>query len=158
MHRIRFTLCALSLAGLLSAAPAHASIDNAGTTAGNFLAVGTGAGILSMGGATLATGNDLNASAWNPAALALMSGSQLALAHASLNASTSQEYLASGGRFGGSAMRWSANLLYQSEGSFDGTDATGASTGSFNVANMAMGVSLARPFGDAVNAGVGMCM
>ena len=156
MHRIRHILCALSLLGFLLAAPAHAGIDNAGTTAGNFLSVGTGAGILSMGGATLATGNDLNAAAWNPAALGLMNGSQLSLAHASLNASTSQEYLATGGRLGGNAMRWGANLLYQSEGAFDGTDATGASTGSFNVSNMAMGLSVARPFGDAVNVGLGM--
>ncbi len=156
MHRIRHILCALSLLGLVLAAPAHASIDNAGTTAGNFLSVGTGAGILSMGGATLATGNDLNAAAWNPAALGLMNGSQLSLAHASLNASTSQEYLATGGRLGGNAIRWGANLLYQSEGAFDGTDATGASTGSFNVSNMAMGLNVARPFGDAVNVGLGM--
>jgi LysM repeat protein len=156
MHRIRHILCALSLLGLLLAGPAIAGIDNAGTTAANFLSVGTGAGILSMGGATLATGSDLNAAAWNPAALGLMNGSQLSLAHASLNASTSQEYLATGGRLGGNAMRWGANLLYQSEGAFDGTDATGASTGSFNVSNMAMGLSVARPFGDAVNVGLGM--
>ena len=156
MHRIRTTLTALLMTALLSGGIAHASIENAGTTAGNFLSVGTGAGILSMGGATLATGKDLNAAAWNPAALGLMNGSQLALAHASLSASTSQEYLASGGRIGGSAMRWGANLLYQSEGSFVGTDATGASTGSFNVSNMAMGLSLARPFGDAVNVGAGL--
>ena len=81
MHRIRITLTALLLTATLSAGSAQAGIDNAGTTAGNFLSVGTGAGILSMGGATLATGRDLNAAAWNPAALGLVTGSQLALAH-----------------------------------------------------------------------------
>ena len=79
MHRTRIALCAF----LLIARAAHAGVDNAGTTAGNFLSVGTGAGILSMGGATLGTGRDLNAAAWNPAALGLLSGSQFAISHSS---------------------------------------------------------------------------
>lgn len=65
MHRIRLTLCAL----MLAAGVAHAGIEKAGTTTANFLSLGTGASVLSMGGASLGTGGSLQASAWNPAAL-----------------------------------------------------------------------------------------
>jgi len=149
MLRTRLTALAL----ILSASLAHAGIENAGTTAGNFLSVGTGAGILSMGGATLGAGRDLNAAAWNPAVLGYMSSSQYALSHAALALDVSQDWVAASGRVGRSATRWSANALYQNDGSFDGRDAFGAPTGSFNVSNLALGLALARPFSPDVTAG-----
>ncbi len=152
MHRTRLA-CTVSL--MLIAGTAFAGIDNAGTTAGNFLSVGTGAAILSMGGAAIGGGSDLHASAWNPAALAQLGSTQLALSHASLGEQSSQEWLAAGGRVGRDATRWAVTALYQGDGSFDGRDAFGASTGSFNVSSMAVGLRFARPIGANVNAGLG---
>lgn len=150
MVRLRF---ALALALLLPAGFARAGIENAGTTAGNFLSVGTGAGVLSMGGATLGAGRDLNAAAWNPAVLGYLGSSEYAISHATLALDVSQDWLAASGRFGRSATRWSASALYQNDGAFDGRDAFGGSTGSFNVSNLAVGLALARPFSPDVTAG-----
>ena len=148
---VRTRLTALAL--ILSASLAHAGIENAGTTAGNFLSVGTGAGVLSMGGATLGAGRDLSAAAWNPAVLGYLSSSQYALSHASLALDVSQDWVAASGRVGRSATRWSASALYQNDGSLDGRDAFGAPTGSFDVSNLALGLAVARPFSPDVTAG-----
>lgn len=142
-----------ALALILSAGLAHAGVENAGTTAGNFLSVGTGAGILSMGGATLGAGGDLNAAAWNPAVLGRLASSQYALSHASLALDVSQDWIAASGRVGRSETRWAASALYQNDGSFDGRDSFGAPTGSFDVSNLALGLALARPFSPDVTAG-----
>lgn len=149
MHRIRLTALAL----IVSAGLAHAGIENAGTTAANFLSVGTGAGILSMGGATLGAGRDLNAAAWNPATLGFLSSSQYALSHAALALDVSQDWVAASGRVGRSQTRWAASALYQNDGTFEGRDAFGAPTGSFNVSNLALGLAVARPFTPDVTAG-----
>lgn len=149
MLRTRLTALAL----VLSAGFAHAGIEYAGTTSGNFLSVGTGAAILSMGGATLGNGRDVNASAWNPAALGFQATSQYALSHSALALDVSQDWVAGSGRFGSSQTRWSANALYQNDGSFDGRDAFGAPTGSFSVSNLALGFAVARPIMTDVTAG-----
>ena len=149
MLRTRLTALALVLAAGL----AHAGIENAGTTSGNFLSVGTGAAILSMGGATLGNGRDVNASAWNPAALGFQSSSQYALSHAALALDVSQDWFAGSGRVGRSQTRWSASALYQNDGSFEGRDAFGAPTGSFSVSNLALGLAVARPIMPDVTAG-----
>jgi LysM repeat protein len=151
MHRTLVTCLAL----VLAAGTARAGIDNAGTTAGNFLSVGTGASVLAMGGASLATGDDLHAAAWNPAALARLGTTQFALSHATLAQLSAQDLAAAGGRVGHGATRWGANVLYQSDGSFDGRDALGGPTGTFNVSSMAVGIQVARPLGDRVTAGMG---
>lgn len=151
MHRIVVTLCAL----LALASPAFAGIDNAGTTAGNFLSTGTGPAVLSMGGATLGSGGDLHAAAWNPAALARVSGSEFALTHGGLADQLSQEWAAAGGRFGHGLTRWSVSGLYQGESGFDGRDALGQSTGAFGVSSLALGAALAHPLGQHVTLGFG---
>ncbi len=152
MFRIRIACFAL----LLAAGTAYAGADNAGTTAGNFLSVGTGASVLSMGGATLGSGSDLHAAAWNPAALAQLGFTQLSFSHASLATSSAQEYVAAGGRLRNGSTRWAVTALYQGDGSFDGRDALGVSTGSFNVSSTAFGLQLARPLGEAFSGGVGL--
>jgi LysM repeat protein len=151
MSRIRLACCALLLAGV-----AHAGIEKAGTTSGNFLSVGTGAAILSMGGATLGSGHDLNAAAWNPGALGGLQSLQYSLSHAELSGSSTQDWLAAGGRFGQGRTRWAFNALYENDGSFDGRDAFGNPTGSFKASSMALGAQLARPLGDVATAGLGV--
>lgn len=150
MHRIVVATCAL----MLLAGTAAAAIDNAGTTAGNFLSVGTGASVLSMGGATLGRTGDLHAAAWNPAALARIRGTEFALAHGGLADQQSQEWAAAAGRLGASS-RWAFTALYQGESGFEGRDALGAATGSFSVSNTALGVTFAHAFGDRLSVGVG---
>lgn len=152
MHRFRLVLAAL----MLLATSAHAGIDAAGTTSANFLSVGNGAAILSMGGAAIGTGGSLNAAAWNPASLGLLAGPQYSISHATLAMQTSQDWLAAGGRFRNGATRWSLNAIYENDGDFEGRDALGASTGTFNASNLAFGAQFARPFGQVFSLGAGV--
>jgi hypothetical protein len=135
--------------------PAQAGSEAAGTTAAGFLSVGTGADVLGRGGATLGIGGDLAIVPWNAAALGGLEGTQVALAHATLADQTQQEWAAVGGRAGRSALRWSLNGLYQSEGSFEGRDAFNNSTSPFDVSSMALGIHLAHPLGSHATLGVG---
>jgi hypothetical protein len=140
---------------LTAPAPARAGGEAAGTTAAGFLSVGTGAGVLGRGGATLGLGGDLAIVPWNAAALGWLDETQIALAHATLADQAQQEWAAVGGRAGHSALRWSLDGLYQSEGSFEGRDALNNSTSSFDVSSMALGFHLAHPLGPFVTVGVG---
>ncbi len=140
---------------LLLAAPALAGGDAAGTTAANFLGIGTGAGVLGRGGATLALGGELDAVPWNPAALGWMGETQIAIAHAGLADEAVQEWFGIGGRLGRGSLRWALDGLYQSEGSFEGRDEFNQATGSFDVSSMAFGLHLAHPLGPFVTVGGG---
>jgi LysM repeat protein len=137
------------------AAAAQGSNGAAGTTAGNFLVVGTGASALSMAGATLATGNDLAAAAWNPASLARVDGLQFSLSHAPLPGGAMQDWVAAGGRVGGSGTRWALDALFHQEGTLEGRDALNNPTGSLTVADVAFGARLALPLTSALSAGLG---
>ncbi len=143
-----FAAVMLALASL-AASPAGADISKAGTTAAGFLSVGTGASILGMGGATLGLGGDLAAVPWNAAALGALGETQVALAHATLADQTGQDWAAVGGRLGRGGTRWALSGLHQSDGSFEGRDASNLPTGSFEVSSMALGLHVARPLGMA---------
>lgn len=129
--------------------------DAAGTTAAGFLGVGTGAGVLGRGGATIGLGGDLDAVPWNPAALGWMGETQISIAHAGLADDVAQEWFGVGGRFGRTSLRWALDGLYQSEGSFEGRDELNQATGSFDVSSMAFGLHLAHPVGPFVTVGAG---
>jgi hypothetical protein len=148
---------AIVTAGMLAACAGAARAEGgaAGTTGAAFLQVGTGADVLSRGGATLALGGDLAVVPWNPAALGWMDGTQLALAHATLADEARQEWVAIGGRIGRSALRWSLDGLYQDEGTFEGRDAAGAETGDFGVSSTALALHVARPLTPLLSVGVG---
>lgn len=152
----RVTLIA---AALLIAAPttSRAGIERAGTTAANFLQVGTGAGMLGMGGATLGLANgDLGAITWNPATLAQVGESQIAFSHVGLAQQSAQEWAAVAGRFRTLPFRWAFSGLYQGDGSFDGRDALGNPTGTFNASSMAFGLNGAYTVMEKVNVGLGV--
>ncbi len=158
--RSKRSQAAIVMAGMLLLtltvpAPARAGGEAAGTTAAGFLSVGTGASVLGRGGATLGLGGDLAIVPWNAAALGWLDGTQIALAHATLADQTQQEWAAVGGRAGRSALRWSLDGLYQSEGSFEGRDAGNNATSSFDVSSMALGLHLAHPLGPFATVGVG---
>ena len=150
--RMRLATAAFTLLGLAPAA-AHAGAESAGTRAASFLSTGVGPAVLSMGGASLALGSDLQGAAWNTAALARVTSGQVALAHATFADQTSQEWAAMGGRFGGSPWRWGAALLYRDEGSIEGRSAQDTPTGSASAYDLALSLQLARTLGEHVSIG-----
>jgi len=152
-RRAEWTLAVIVL--LAIAGTAEAGIERAGTTSANFLSVGAGAGILGMGGATLGWGGDLNAVSWNPAALGYVGGTQVVISHAGVGDQSSQEWAAVGGKFVPLSTHWALTGLYHGDGSFDGLDASGASTGSFGVSSMALGATFARNFLGVATVGLG---
>lgn len=137
-------------------APARAGGEAAGTTAAAFLSVGTGAGVLGRGGATLGVAGDLAVVPWNAAALGWIEETQIAIAHAGLADQTVQEWAAVGGRVARTGLRWSIGGLYQSEGSFEGRDALNNPTGGFDVSSMAVTLHLAHPLGRLATVGAGV--
>ena len=147
---------ALSMLGMLIVTGgATAGIEKAGTTAANFLSVGSGAGILGMGGATLGWGGDLSAISWNTAALGWVDGTQVVISHASIADQTAQEWAAVGGRFIPLRTHWAVTGLYHGDGSFDGRDASGISTGTFGASSMALGAMLSRRIAGLATLGLG---
>jgi LysM repeat protein len=149
-------LAAAALAALAAAAPAAAGIDRAGTTAASFLSVGSGPGVLAMGGAGLSLDGGLAAFDWNPATLARLGGSEAIFNHAALGDQTAQEWGGLGGRLRFGGLTGAITGLFQNEGSFDGRDALGNPTGTFEASSMALGMGVARAVGPFVTAGFGM--
>jgi LysM repeat protein len=144
-----------ALLALALASPAYAAGDASGTAAGSFLSVGTGTSVLSMAGATLASGTDLAAASWNVATLARVDALQFSIAHAPLPGGATQDWLAGGGRLGTSRTRWGLQALFHREGDLEGRDAANNPTGSLSANDLALGASLAQPLGTYVTAGVG---
>ncbi len=155
MGTIRLVAGATLAVALVAIGTAHAGFENAGTTAAGFLSLGSGARTLSMGGATLGLGDDVGASAWNPAALGWLTEPEAALSHAGLANHGLQEWGAMGGRIGLSQTRWGVGGLYQGDGNIPGRDATGAPTGSFSVSSVALGATMAQQIGKWVTVGLG---
>lgn len=157
-RRLRSITCAWLLLLTALAWPlgdARAAGDAAGTAAASFLSVGNGASVLSMGGATLASGGDLASAAWNPASLARLDGLQFSFTHAPLPGGASQEWLATGGRIGGSETRWGFQTLFQRESGIEGRDAANNPTGSLSASDLALGLRVAHRFAQRVDVGVG---
>jgi hypothetical protein len=142
------------MATLLAASPAAAGIEQAGTSAANFLAVGAGPAVLGMGGAALGRSGSLDLAAWNPGALGYVEETSLQLAHSSLDDQTMQEWATLGGRFGHSSTHWAISALYQNEGAIEGRDASNFATETFNVGSGAGMLQLAQAFGPHVAVGV----
>ena len=148
------SLAIAAIVASFTATRARAASDGSGTAAASFLSVGSGASVLSMGGATLATGTDLAAAAWNPASLARVDALQFSLTHAPLPGGATQDWLAAGGRMGGD-WRWGTQLLFHREGGIEGRDASNNPTGEVSASDVGAGAHLARRFGRSVDVGVG---
>jgi LysM repeat protein len=150
----RLSLLILVLA-LATPRVAVAGIDNVGTTGANFLSLGSGAAVMGMGGAAVGTFGDLSSIQWNAASLGALNETQMVFSHAPLAGSGAQDWVGIGGRMGYSATRWAVNGIYQGDGSFDGRDAFGNSTGSFNASSMALGATVSHTFGEVATVGLG---
>jgi hypothetical protein len=142
-------------AALCLAVPAHAGIENAGTTAANFLSVGTGPGVLAMGGAAIGRSGTLDLAAWNTGSLGFLREGGVMLSHANLDDQTAQEWAAIGGRFGSLPTRWAITGLYQNEGSFAGRDASNNPTSDFTAGSAALGLQVAHAITPNVSVGLG---
>ena len=153
--KIMHLACCAVLAAASGAGVARAGSDQAGTTAGNFLSVGSGADILGRAGATLGLRGDIGDESWDAGALGFLRETEIALSHATLLDDHSQEYAAAGGRMGRSDLRWSLSGLYESEGSFQGRDALDNPTGSFTVSSFAGGGHVAYPIAGTIAVGAG---
>ena len=151
----RAVLGSLVLA-LVAASSARADGSGAGTAAGSFLSVGTGTSVLSMAGATVASGNDLASASWNVASLARVDALQFSLSHSPLPGGATQDWLAGGGRLGSAGTHWGMQALFHREGELDGRDAADNPTGTLSASDLAVGASLAQPLGKYVAAGVGL--
>ena len=148
-------MVACLLMALVTSTPARAAGDGAGTAAGSFLAIGTGTSVLSMAGATVASGSDLASASWNVASLARVDQLQFSLAHSPLPGGATQDWLAGGGKLGRAGTRWGMQALFHREGDLEGRDAANNPTGNLSASDLAMGASLAHPLGEHFTAGVG---
>jgi len=146
--------CAVAAVLCVGAGTARSDGDASGTAAASFLSVGAGAGVLSMGGATLASGRDLASASWNVASLARLDALQFSLSHAPLPGGASQDWLAAGG-LGPGGTRWGLQALFHREGDLEGRDAADNPTGSIAVSDVAVGARLAHSLGSYVTAGAG---
>jgi hypothetical protein len=148
------TALAGSVAVVLLASPAFAGSDRVGTSAANFLAVGTGPAVLGMGGAALGRSGSLDLASWNPGSLGFVDELSVQLAHSSLDDQSMQEWASMGGRFGKSDTHWGMSALYQYEGAFQGRDASNLPTESFTVGTAAGMLQVAQAFGSHVAVGL----
>ncbi|NOT32617.1 MAG: PorV/PorQ family protein [Candidatus Eisenbacteria bacterium] len=154
MNRIlKLAAGAAIVMALVAAGFAHADINQAGTTAANFLSVGSGARVLGMGGATLGLTDDISSGAWNPAAVAWAQRGELVLSHAGLDDGSAQEWLGYGGRFGNSRTSWMVSGLYQGLGGIEGRDASNNPTGTLNASSMAFGAHVAHRVNESFGVG-----
>jgi LysM repeat protein len=138
-----------------SAAPAYAGIELAGTTGANFLTQGPGASVFGMGATGIGGYPDLGAMAWNPASLGLLRESQLMLTHMPLPGSSSQDWMAFGGKVGESPTQWALTGRYEGDGSFQAKDPLGNPLGTFNTSSLALGVNASRALDPHISVGMG---
>lgn len=137
---------------LLSPATASADAASAGTRAASFLQASGAPRWTAMGGAGLASGEDLASASWNAAALAALPEVRWSIAHAELPGGVQQSWAAVGGRHT-SGTRWGVTALHRDEGDIDGRDADNRQTQSLSAQSVALGITLARPLGERLSVG-----
>ncbi len=148
------TLLLIAL-GLLLGLPCRAqNVSKVGTTAGEFLQIGVGPRAMAMGGAFVAAADDASALYWNPAGLAQMTTGEALASHSEWLADVNFDYLGVAlhlggfGRLGVALTMLSVpEMLVRTEDRQDGTGET------FDAADMAVGLTYARPVTDRFSIG-----
>lgn len=145
-------LC-LSIVMLLATAWPALAQSKVGTTAGDFLEIGTGARYIALGESAVATADDAAALYWNPAGIVNVGLAEVSFQHTSWFAGTSLQYAAGVVRAGGGYV--GAHFYLMSSGEMDVTtlefeDGTGET---FDVQDVALGLSYARRLTDSFNLG-----
>lgn len=147
---------ALLLAGIACVpGMARAGEESAGTRAAAYLVQGGGPAVLAMGGAAIGGGEGLQAASWNTAALSGTGPLQMYFAHALVGDGGTQGWASAGGRLRGGATRWALSATFRDEGVILGRDAHDQPTGEVSANALALGVQLARPFGERFALGAG---
>ncbi len=151
-----FSICLILVSIFATSTEAADNTDiheNAGTRAMTFLKIGIGAKAIGMGESHVAAVDDMYASYWNPAGLVRLQKPQLALMHNERFADINYEYVAIAFPIGDkNTIGLSAN--FQSYGEMQGRDQEGNETNIFHAYDLAMVLSYARSFGNALAVGV----
>jgi len=126
----KISLLLLATAGLSLPAAGDQTNYAIGSSAGPELRLSLGARPTAMGEAFTALADDANATAWNPAGLSQVLGSQVAFMHNLYIQETSQEYLAFGHQlFNGAGV--GANITYFNYGKIEKYTETAEAAGDF---------------------------
>ena len=131
------------LALALTADPASAISDSAGTTGFNFLKIGVGARPTALGGAFTAVRGDLEASSWNPAGLHGVDRRSGVLSLTSYLVDTEAGFLSVASP--GDNRTWALSVNYVTYGTMRRTDVDGADLGTFGAFDMATYITAAQP-------------
>ncbi len=157
-----YKLCLICAVGLFAGAASAqyfvssfiSDVSKVGTTACPFLTIGVGARANAMGGAFTSVANDVTALYWNPAGLARMSSSQLALIHSKWIADLNHDYLGMAFSVGAlGVIGVSLNALTMDDiivRTPELPEGTGERAGSYD---LALGLSFARALTDRLSLG-----
>ncbi len=132
-----------------------AQFDNAGTSAMNFLKIGTGARGIAMGSSQVASVNDASALFWNPAGIAGVKRNQLLLSNNNWIADISHNFLASAIPIGELGVV-GVSISYLSMGDMKVTDwnNTNGTGQTFSANSAAAGLGWARSLNDRFSVGI----
>ena len=120
--------------------------SGAGTTAGDFLTLGSGSRLAALGGAGIAVVDDSTSLYWNPGAMTSVPKQSAELMHASYLESTSYNegsYVRNFGRMGA----FGVNLNYFSSGDIAQKDIGGNDNGTFSPNDMSLSAGYAKVLG-----------
>jgi len=124
----------------------------AGTTAAEFLLIGTGARAAGMGEAFVAVVDDVNAVYWNPGALSKIQNTQITFTHHELLSDIRYEYVAIAKPVGKGT--FGASVSYLHMGDLVGRNISGAKTGDFSAYDMAGTLSYGRIVREDLSLGI----
>lgn len=121
------------------------SSSQAGTSAAQFLRLGSGARATALGDAYSSVVEDATSIYWNPAGLAAIEDSALSVMHASYIDSSALESASFARRMAGGVI--GAGLQYFTAGKIAGLDTAGQASGNFTPNDLSIGVGYARKLG-----------
>jgi long-subunit fatty acid transport protein len=103
MKFAKFSSIIILLSATLAFGQSSGKVTNVGTTAASFLEIGVGARAIGMGGAFVATANDITAMYWNPAGLGMLERPEVLFVHTNWLADINYDFAAATiplGRYG----------------------------------------------------------
>jgi hypothetical protein len=124
-----------NIIALLAAGLTASAASASGSSAAQFLKMGAGARAASMGNAYTAVADDVTAGYWNPAGLAQISSSEVALMHNEGLVDTKYEYAGAAAKMNKAAV--ALNIYSMNYGSIDAYDKNDVKAGSFDASSLA---------------------
>jgi len=149
-----FLLVGMKAEAQYSVSSFRTDVTKVGTTAVPFLTIGVGARANAMGGAFASVANDVTALYWNPAGIAGLNSTQIALIHSDWIADLRHDFIGLSVPMGGfGTVGFQLNALTMDElivRTPEFPDGTGERAGSYD---MALGLSYARTLTDRLSIG-----